>query len=445
MLRTTQVFTQIDKMSLMFLDAATFFVATLIIYQQEHHLRYEFLFEPLFWLSLLTSLTFLYIFGGYELSDRIRFRVLLLRTALSALASLILLGFLSFALFGHKFLLGFDNKLITSSVGLFFILSSGPRLSLLYFERHLRKNLNLLFIADESSRKEIIADLRKNNFQGRTHFISPESIDDNVLNLQNWSAIIITTKNKNNETHWAERLVKNRLEGSSIIHIRDFYEQMWQKVPAHFVDDHWFVLTDGFTWVESPIQIRTKRWMDFALATFLLLLTWPIMLISAVLIKLTSPGTIFYKQKRVGRSGKDFVIYKFRSMRNNAEVNGAQWACENDPRVTSIGKWLRLTRIDELPQLFNVIKGDMSFVGPRPERAEFNIEIEKVVPFYTIRNCVRPGITGWAQVKYPYGASIEDSKEKFQYDLYYIKHQNFILDLSVVMKTVSVVLLGKGR
>lgn len=162
-------------------------------------------------------------------------------------------------------------------------------------------------------------------------------------------------------------------------------------------------------------------------------------------IKLDSPGPVIFKQKRVGENEKIFVLYKFRTMRNDAEKgSGAVWAKKNDPRVTRIGKFLRKTRLDELPQLFNVLKGDMSFVGPRPERPEFVEKLKEIIPYYSERHFVKPGVTGWAQVRYPYGASVEDAVEKLRYDLFYIKNLSMFLDLYIVFETFKVVLFGRG-
>ena len=169
------------------------------------------------------------------------------------------------------------------------------------------------------------------------------------------------------------------------------------------------------------------------------------MLISAVIIKLESHGPVIYSQERIGENNKPFKIFKFRSMRTDSEKDGPKWASEHDDRITKFGNIMRKTRIDELPQLYNVIVGQMSFVGPRPERQFFINTLEKEIPYYNLRHIVKPGLTGWAQVKYPYGASIEDSYRKLQYDLYYIKNYSLILDVLIILDTVKIVLFGKGR
>jgi lipopolysaccharide/colanic/teichoic acid biosynthesis glycosyltransferase len=161
-------------------------------------------------------------------------------------------------------------------------------------------------------------------------------------------------------------------------------------------------------------------------------------------IKLTSPGPVIYRQKRVGQNGQIYEILKFRTMRQDAETHGAQWAVEDDPRVTKVGRFLRLTRIDEIPQLWNVLKGDMRFVGPRPERPEFVKILAEQIPYYQLRHIVPPGITGWAQVRYRYGATVDDAKRKLTYDLYYIKHASLALDLLIVFETLKTVILRRG-
>ena len=188
-----------------------------------------------------------------------------------------------------------------------------------------------------------------------------------------------------------------------------------------------------------------KRAVDLLFSTILSVIAVPVGLITAVIIKLESPGPVFYRQKRVGHYNYEFEVIKFRSMRSDAEKNGAQWASQNDTRVTKVGYFIRKTRIDELPQLINVFKGEMSLVGPRPEREVFITDLEKEIPYYRFRHAVKPGITGLAQVKYPYGASIEDAIWKHKYDVYYIKHQSFYVDIKILLLTVKVVLFGMGR
>ena len=187
-----------------------------------------------------------------------------------------------------------------------------------------------------------------------------------------------------------------------------------------------------------------KRAAGIAVSFALILFMLPVLVATAIAIRLESPGPVFYRQRRVGRDGKIFRVYKFRSMTVNAEKNGAQWAGQNDARVTRVGQFIRKTRIDEIPQTLNILFGDMNFVGPRPERPEFTEMLAQEIPHYNERHQVKPGLTGWAQVNYPYGASVEDARQKLKYDLYYLKNYSLVLDLFIVIKTIKVALLGIG-
>jgi exopolysaccharide biosynthesis polyprenyl glycosylphosphotransferase len=183
---------------------------------------------------------------------------------------------------------------------------------------------------------------------------------------------------------------------------------------------------------------------DLGFALVGLIVTIPIILFTAIAIRIESPGPIFYLQRRVGMDGKDFKVIKFRSMRQDAEKDGPKWATENDPRITRVGRVIRKLRIDELPQFINVIKNDMSFVGPRPERRYFVDQLEKAIPFYALRMHAKPGITGWAQINYPYGDTFEDAKEKLKFELFYMKHRSMWLDLVIIFQTIKVAIKGRG-
>jgi len=213
-----------------------------------------------------------------------------------------------------------------------------------------------------------------------------------------------------------------------------FYEIFTQKVPIEFLSYGWFLenLKEG----EKKIYDKLKRIMDVVLGSVILGLSLPLWIIIALLIKLEDKGEIFYKQKRVGKEGKVFVLLKFRSMKKDAEKEtGPLWAEIEDPRTTKIGRFLRKTHLDELPQMINILKGEISLVGPRPERPEFVRILEKEIPYYNLRHLIKPGFTGWAQIKFRYGRSLTDAKEKLQYDLYYLKHRSFVLDFKILLKT----------
>ena len=230
------------------------------------------------------------------------------------------------------------------------------------------------------------------------------------------------------------------------VHVNDFstfMERETGRVDLDTVNPSWLIFSDGFS-SGRALSSAAKRIFDITASLLLLVLTLPVIVLFALLVKIDSKGPAFFRQRRVGLYGEPFDVIKLRSMRTDAEVNGAQFAQENDPRVTRIGRFIRKVRIDELPQTWSVLKGEMSFVGPRPERPEFVSDLEEKLPYYAERHMVKPGITGWAQINYPYGASIEDSRHKLEYDLYYAKNYTPFLDLLILLQTLRVVLWHEG-
>ena len=239
-------------------------------------------------------------------------------------------------------------------------------------------------------------------------------------------------------------LLEARMEGMRITDYLSFWEREARRVNLKALDPSWLIYSDGFR-IGSMMNTAMKRLLDITASLSLLVVSLPTLFVAALAIRLDSRGPIFYKQERVGRDGKTFSIYKFRTMCVDAESSGVpQWAAVRDARITRIGSFLRMTRIDELPQVINVLRGDMSFVGPRPERPFFVEGLARDISFYTARHRVRPGITGWAQINHPYGASIEDARTKLSYDLYYIKNYSFLFDLLIMLATAHAVLVNKG-
>ncbi len=237
-------------------------------------------------------------------------------------------------------------------------------------------------------------------------------------------------------------LLDCKLKGITVEEGETFNERMTGQIPLDHLKPSWMVFSDGFKSLRSRKII--KRTFDLTLAAISLVALSPVMLLTALLIKTESPGPVIFRQTRVGEHGREFSIYKFRSMRRDAEdASGPVWARERDSRVTGIGRIIRKIKIDELPQLINVLKGDMSFVGPRPERPFFVNKLKEAIPYYEMRTVVKPGITGWAQIKYPYGATVRDAMEKLQYDIYYIKNMSPLLDVMISFWTVKLVLTGK--
>ncbi len=256
---------------------------------------------------------------------------------------------------------------------------------------------------------------------------------------------LIVVAQMNRRGHFpAKVLLDCRLRGIQVEDWPTFYEKETGKILVTDLRPSWLIFSDGF--VKTPRTEIIKRIVDMALSLIGLFLALPVMALAAAAIKLESPGPVFFRQPRLGQNGRVFILNKFRSMRLDAEKEtGPVWAQERDPRVTRVGALLRTTRLDELPQLINVLIGDMSFIGPRPERPEFVYELQKRIPFYMERLSLKPGITGWAQVKYGYGASVEDALEKLQYDLYYIKNLSLFLDFLILLNTIQVVLFARGR
>lgn len=238
-------------------------------------------------------------------------------------------------------------------------------------------------------------------------------------------------------------LLECKLRGVRVLDLPAFFERQTGILPLEALNASWMIFSEGFG--QGSARDLVKRLFDLLVSGSFLLLTLPLMLLTALLIRLESSGTVFYTQERVGQFGKSFTIYKFRSMFTDAEKNGLPvWARMNDDRTTRVGRIIRRTRIDELPQVLNVFLGHMSFVGPRPERPYFVNDLAAQIPYYHARHSVKPGITGWAQVRFPYGASVEDAMNKLQYDLYYVKNHSLFLDLMVLIQTAQVVVLGKG-
>lgn len=238
-------------------------------------------------------------------------------------------------------------------------------------------------------------------------------------------------------------LVDCRVSGVPITDLAGMYERVRGEVPLESLKASWLIYGQGFA--QGGIRSVVKRIFDVVVSIAMLLVTLPLMLITALAIRIESPGPVIYRQERVGFGGRRFMCLKFRSMRADAERDGvARWAAKSDPRVTSVGRFIRKVRIDELPQLINVLRGEMSFVGPRPERPSFVQDLKQAIPFYDVRHSVKPGLTGWAQVRYSYGASVEDARKKLQFDLYYVKNHSLFLDLLILVETVRVVLFREG-
>lgn len=269
-----------------------------------------------------------------------------------------------------------------------------------------------------------------------------KSVEQAVQDL-NADEVIVAVREQRGGIIPLPELLSCRMQGVRVTTLSAFYERVGGEVPIDSLKASWLIYGEGFR--QGRLRTFIKRSFDVVVASILLLLTLPIMLLTGLLILIESGAPVIYRQERVGRAEKTFTLLKFRSMQVDAEGDGqARWTQANDPRITRVGRFIRRTRIDELPQLWNVLKGEMSFVGPRPERPCFVSELESQLPYYGARHTVKPGLTGWAQVRYAYGSSVADARRKLQYDLYYVKNHSLLLDLFILFETVRVVIFGEG-
>jgi len=395
--------------------------------------------------------------GLYQFHQRMYFQEAVIRVVAGVLAGTIVLGGVFYAL---------PSSMITHEVAAISVVYSISLLILVryYFVRTVDRNVfrrrTLIYGAGE--RAASIADLRRKadrrGFQivgrlaaenddvaGGRNILSPDGRSITDIAEQTEADEIVVAMDDRRGNLPIRELLDARLKGIEVIDLLEFLERETGKIRVDLVNPGWLIFSSGFR--TSPLRRFNKRVVDALVSSVLLLATWPIMLLIAVAIKIEDGvrAPVFYRQCRVGRSDVPFTVLKFRSMSENAEADGkAVWAKTEDKRITKVGKWLRIFRLDELPQIFNVFRGQMSLVGPRPERPEFVEGLKESIPYYSERHTLQPGITGWAQLKYGYGATEEDAIEKLQYDLYYVKNQSLMLDLLIILQTVEVVIWGKG-
>jgi exopolysaccharide biosynthesis polyprenyl glycosylphosphotransferase len=394
----------------------------------------------------LISIVGQYIFGNYDLDNIIDKKHFIKRQMSAAIFSLVLSLVSNFLLENYLYQ-PFNQKLLLFVFGVFSVYVAMYKHFTVHMFKTLRAKVKWLVIAPIEVQQLIKTDFSKIVFEGQIEFMSTsESLGDIYDKLlEPWTTVITSLSHEQAYGELGYIIEDKRQTGTNVITASEFYERHLLKVPLHILDYNWFVDANGFYVTTDVGSEKLKRLLDFSMALLLFILSSPFILLTYLLVKLDSKGPALYSQIRTGKDGVEFKIYKFRSMRIDAEKNGAVWASLNDSRVTRVGHLIRKTRLDELPQIWNILKGDMSFVGPRPERPEFNEMLEQSMPYYQLRHTVKPGLTGWAQVMYPYGASVDDSKEKLQYELYYMKHGGFFQDINVMFKTVAVVFGATGR
>ena len=403
-------------------------------------------------LSLMAAL------GMYDWEWRSGLRSLLLRLGLAFGLGLVLMSLL-FYLFPDALYLGRGVFLMALGIGLATVLFI--RLGFWRWSSMTALKTRVLVLGSGSRAAKIDEILTKQGtasgvqivgylpLAGTHHFISHDLLVDTSEPLAALAErlqvdeIILAVRDRRGGALPIGDLLECKLKGIRVLELSSFFERENGHLQLDSLNASWMILGDGFH--QGMLRDTVKRMFDVVMSLVLLSLSLPVMVLTALAIKLESAGPVFYRQERVGQHGRPFTIFKFRSMRMNAEPDGKpRWAKANDDRTTRVGRFIRKTRIDELPQTFNVFMGDMSFVGPRPERPYFVAELSQQIPYYAVRHSIKPGITGWAQVRYSYGASVDDALEKLQYDLYYVKNHSLFLDLMVLFQTVQVVLWGKG-
>ena len=403
-------------------------------------------------------MSLLYAFFGLYRPTPIGFGSMLRRT----LVALVLGGCLTYVVLEKLASSGYAHQLMLS-VLLYLLIGLVVVRSALFLMRRLATTPRVLIVGTGPEAQSVATDLmtlkrverdvvgffatdasaeHNGTMRGHPVFAGTQSIED-IVSAHNVDEIIVAVREQRGGGVPMDQLLACRIRGIPILDLAGFYERAKSEVPIDSLKASWLVYGHGF--VQGRGRRIAKRIFDIASSSVLLLVASPVMLLTMIAIKLDSPGPVLYSQERIGLGGKGFMCLKFRSMRTDAEKDGqAVWAQKNDARVTRVGAFIRKTRIDELPQLFSVLRGEMSMVGPRPERPTFVKQLKEIIPFYDVRHSIKPGVTGWAQVRYSYGASVDDARKKHQYDLYYVKNNSLLLDLLVLIETVSVVLFREG-
>lgn len=407
--------------------------------------------SPSPWIIVATTLLALYVMDVYRTEEPETRSRLPLQTffavVVAGIATTVVVYFLGVEEFGSVF----GRGVLPVTFALFSLWAAFWRWLVTHRQQKSSTGFAWLFIGEEETWRQFLRDLKPSEPGEKPVRVDPAATVTalkTVLQALGGSGrpigiIVATTSHLSDEL--AGEVMHLRFSGVQVLTLSEYYEKYWSKVPVLHLRNGWFVQTRGFDLVHDRVGLRIKRVLDILFSALTLIVAAPLLLLVGLLIRLDSKGTALYVQERTGLQGRIFRLYKFRTMCRNAEEEGARWAAEKDPRVTRIGRLLRATRLDELPQLWNILKGEMSLIGPRPERPQFVARLEEEIPYYDLRHLVPPGATGWAQVMYPYGASVEDARKKLEYDLYYIKNHSVQLDLAILLKTFMVMLRRGGR
>jgi len=376
----------------------------------------------------------LYIFNLYDL-DAIKPKLKFLSRTLGALLACGIIGIIFFYLFPIFGITPKTNLVINLiSFGILFII--WRQLFYNLFSSHFIQRLAV--VGRNNLSEKLISEIKENPQHGY-QIVGFINLKKNILKQikEKKIDVLVVAKDFYNQPHFVQELYKSLSYGVRLWNLGETYETIFKKIPIDFINKTW--LLENLKSQSDLLYSFVKRFFSIIGSLFVIILTSPVWLIIALAIKIEDRGPIFYKQKRVGLNEKDFYLYKFRSMKEEAEKDGPQWAQKKDNRITRVGRITRRLHLDELPQMINVLKGDISMVGPRPERPTFVKQLKKEIPHYSLRHIVKSGFTGWAQIKYHYARSLKDSHEKFQYDLYYIKNRNLLLDFGILLKTIQII------
>ena len=402
-----------------------------------------FRFSISFFLLLFIWIFNSYIFGKYSNNFKKR-NIYNLKSLISTICCYAILIFFYFLIdwITNSFIVDRVYKFNLILYSLLFIFVSDLILTSLKFINYKKsKNIdNWLFVEDKKFHDKSFKYFHENHRNFNLDFITFDELDQ--ADFRKYEGLIIYSVD-NITKEFIQKLKNIKSSGVLIISLFVFYERYFERIPPELISDK-DIISRNFFVPRNSNSIRLKRIGDFFLASFLLILTLPIIIMAGILIKLEDNGPIFYSQKRNGILNIPYNVWKLRTMKVNSEEGGAKWSSKKDPRITFIGRFLRISRVDELPQLISVIKGEMSLIGPRPERPEFDNLLEKKINHYNIRKWIRPGLSGWAQVNLPYTSSIEDSEIKLSYDLFYLRNFSFWLDMLILLKTIKILLHIKG-
>ncbi|MBV6342169.1 sugar transferase [Candidatus Magnetobacterium casense] len=433
---------RLQKALIPFFDVASIYVSIFIAHLLRHKelVLTQTINDMTLW--IVTIFTAFYIFDLYDLSFR---KKLIMRLLLGVICAAI--GIMLFSFVFYKFFIG-RGLLAMQTTGIF-LFTATSRL-LMYNIRHkINKPVRVVLYGPEEFIGKVSKSLDKSDKVKIDKTVFYGGRLDKKLTCKGLkraeSPVIVFVDSPKIPPLLFQHLLECRMKGMVVREMSDFYEDVLERVPIYFLEDRWFLYSRGFTVIHNDFYIRAKRLIDILLSVTFIILLAPFMLLIALIIRLESSGPALYMQKRVGQNEEPFRLRKFRSMVRDAEKNGPTWAAAADPRITRVGKVIRRLRIDELPQLFNILKGEMSFVGPRPERPAFISQLQEQIPYYSFRHIVKPGLTGWAQINYKYGASIEDAAKKLEYDIYYIKNFSLIFDIQIILRTIRVVVFGEEK